>query len=107
MLTVLDTSRRVLAVAFHADLTACVAVRLSIRLAHSMRNTDCGQGLVLYSSLGAALGVPTPVSKAVVQIASVVAQHDFAADQARTVATLGMEGMDREQMRRYILNGTL
>lgn len=60
---------------------------------------------MLYSSLGAALGVPTPVSAAVVQIASVVAKHDFAADQARTVATLGMDGMDPKAMQRYILDG--
>lgn len=60
---------------------------------------------MLYCSLGAALGVPTPVAAAVVQIASVVAKHDFAADQARTVETLGLGGMDKEEMRRYILTG--
>lgn len=75
--------------------------------ADQLFGTDCGRGLVLYSSLGAALGVPTPVSAAVVQIASVVAKHDFAADQARTVETLGMAGMDKELMRRFILDGSV
>jgi len=42
--------------------------------------------------------VPTPVIDAVVTIASVVLAHDFRSERRRTLRTLGLDGMSREQL---------
>eukprot|EP01063_Lacrimia_lanifica_P004406 TRINITY_DN12464_c0_g1_i1.p1 TRINITY_DN12464_c0_g1~~TRINITY_DN12464_c0_g1_i1.p1 ORF type:complete len:383 (+),score=87.59 TRINITY_DN12464_c0_g1_i1:48-1196(+) len=66
---------------------------------------DVGMGLVLYCSLGRLLGVPTPVSEAIIAFASAVQQVDYAAQQARTLGTLGLDGMSIAEMKNYVETG--
>ncbi len=65
---------------------------------------DVPYGTVLYSSLGRLLGVPTPVSDGINTILSVVEQTDFWAS-GRTVETLGVAGMSRDQLLHYLETG--
>jgi len=56
---------------------------------------DIANGLVLYSSLGKALGVPTPTTDAVITLGGVLLQRDFMKEGV-TLEKLGLEGMSRE-----------
>ena len=53
---------------------------------------DISNGLVLYSSLGRALGVPTPASDAIVTLGGILLQRDFTAEGI-TLDKLGFAGM--------------
>jgi opine dehydrogenase len=68
------------------------------RLDHRYLTEDVGYSLVFLSDLAACLGVPTPVIDAVIAIASVVLARDFPAEGKRTMSTLGLDGMSREQL---------
>jgi opine dehydrogenase len=58
---------------------------------------DISNGLVLFSSLGKTLGVPTPTTNALVTLGSVLLKRDFMAEGV-TLEKLGFEGMDRDQL---------
>src|SRR3954453_3037763 len=68
------------------------------RLRHRYLTEDVGYGLVFLPDLAARLGVPTPVMEAVVTIASVVLARDFRAEGARTLASLGLDGLSAEAL---------
>ena len=59
---------------------------------------DAGMGLVLWSSLGSALGVPTPLSDALIALASAVLGRDLRAG-GRTLESLGLGGLDAAGLR--------
>jgi opine dehydrogenase len=65
---------------------------------------DVPYGTVLYSSLGHLIGVPTPISDGINHILSAVEQTDFWAT-GRTVEKLGVAGMNRAQLLRYLETG--
>jgi opine dehydrogenase len=58
---------------------------------------DISNGLVLFSSLGKALGVPTPTTDALVTLGSVLLKRNFMAEGV-TLEKLGFEGMDCDQL---------
>ena len=68
------------------------------QLEHRYLTEDVGYSLVFLSDLAARLGVPTPVMDAVIAIASVVLARDFRGEGMRTVSTLGLDGMSREEL---------
>ena len=68
------------------------------QLDHRYLTEDVGYSLVFLADLAARLGVPTPVIDAVITIASVVLARDFRDEAKRTVSTLGLDGMSREQL---------
>ena len=59
---------------------------------------DVGYSLVFLSDLAGRLGVPTPVMDALITTASVVLARDFRDEAKRTVSTLGLDGLTREQL---------
>lgn len=65
---------------------------------------DVPYGTVIYSSLGAALGVPTPMSDALNAVLSQVWGEDFVA-HGRTLEAVGLGGLDREALLRYVETG--
>ena len=68
---------------------------------------DIPYGLVTYSSLGGMLGVPTPVTDAIISISEVLLQTDFRA-MGRTVQSLGIDPRwSKETLKRYLREGTV
>jgi opine dehydrogenase len=57
--------------------------------------------LVPLASLGAALGVPTPATRSVIDLACVMTDTDWWS-AGRTVATLGLDGMTAGEMRDFV-----
>jgi opine dehydrogenase len=67
---------------------------------------DVPWGLVAYSSLGRLTGVPTPVSDAIVTIASVLNGEDYW-QSGRTLESMGLDpAWDRATLRHYLEEGT-
>ena len=54
--------------------------------------------MVFLTDLARHLSVPTPAMDAVIRIASIVAGQDFAAGRARTMDTMGLSGLARDQL---------
>ncbi|MBN2322122.1 MAG: NAD/NADP octopine/nopaline dehydrogenase family protein [Spirochaetes bacterium] len=68
---------------------------------------DIPYGLITYSSLGRMLGVPTPVSDAVITIAETLLDRDFRS-MGRTVERMGFDpGWSAKQLSEYLHNGTI
>jgi len=66
---------------------------------------DIPYGLVTYSSLGKMLGVPTPVTDAIITLAEVLLQKDFRG-MGRTVETMGINpSWSPKKLAKYLLNG--
>jgi len=66
---------------------------------------DVPYALVLAASLGDAVGVDTPVIDGLIALTSVMLQRDFRAE-GRTLATLGLGGLDAAGLRRFAETGT-
>ena len=75
-----------------------LGIRAQSQLDHRYLTEDVGYGLVFLSDLAARLGVPTPVMDALITTASVVLARDFRGEAKRTVSTLGLDGLSREQL---------
>jgi opine dehydrogenase len=73
-------------------------------LDHKFITEDVPTGLIPISALGAAAGVPTPAIDALVELARTMTGRDFA-DQARTLARLGLERMSADEIRRVMDEG--
>ncbi len=67
-------------------------------LDHRYLTEDVGYSLVFVTDLARQLSVPTPTMDALIRIASVVLDQDFAAAGARTMESLGLSGLTREQL---------
>lgn len=68
------------------------------QLDHRYLNEDVGYGLVFMSSLGSQLGVETPNIDAVIRLASVLMNRDYAKEARRTTETLGIAGKSAEEL---------
>jgi len=68
---------------------------------------DIPYGLVTFSSLGKMLGVPTPVSDAIIKISEVLLDRDFWS-MGRTVEALGFDpSWSEAQLTKYLADGTI
>ncbi len=65
---------------------------------------DVPYGLAAWCSIGEQFGVPTPLMRSLVDLASATLGKDFW-QTARTVKELGIEGMSRERLTRYLETG--
>ena len=59
---------------------------------------DVGYSLVFLTDLAGRVGVETPTMEALITMASVVLARDFRAEGARTLATLGLDGMSASDL---------
>jgi opine dehydrogenase len=67
---------------------------------------DIPYGLVTYSSLGRMLGVPTPVTDAIITMSEVLLSKDFRA-MGRTVQSMGINpSWSRRKLSKYLREGT-
>ncbi len=64
---------------------------------------DVPAGLVLFSSLGQTLGIPTPVSDALIRIASAINATDYRAT-GRTLDRLGLGGLSPERLGQHLVS---
>ncbi len=67
-------------------------IRAQPQLDHRYFNEDSGFGLVFMTDLARQVGVATPVMDSLLQLSSVVTGRDYKAEQARTMAGLGLDG---------------
>lgn len=74
-------------------------------LQHRYFTEDVAYGLVMWSSLGDMLGVPTPTIKSIIRLASVAIGVDYWKEGKRTVASLGLLGMNVEELNRFLAEG--
>jgi opine dehydrogenase len=79
--------------------------REKIGLDHRYVTEDIGCGLALWSSLGRAYGVATPLADAFLAIASSAAGLDFAGG-GRTLESLGLAGLTAAELRDRLRDGT-
>lgn len=66
---------------------------------------DVPYGLVAWASLGAAAGVETPAMDALITIGSLIMGSDCR-KEGRNLERMGLEGMDVDQIKRYLKEGT-
>jgi opine dehydrogenase len=62
-------------------------------------NEDVGYGLVFMSDLGRRFGVPTPVTDAMILIASIIMKRDYKKEAALTLSSLGLGDYSLEQLK--------
>jgi opine dehydrogenase len=65
---------------------------------------DVPYGMVLLSTLGDLLGVPTPTHDAVIRLASVINRTDYR-KTGRGVKQLGLSKFDKKRLKRFLLEG--
>jgi len=65
---------------------------------------DVPYGMVLLSTLGDLLGVPTPTHDAVIQLASVINRIDYW-KTGRGIKQLGLSKFDKKRLKRFLLEG--
>jgi opine dehydrogenase len=73
---------------------------------HRFITEDVPYGLVTMASLGDMLGVPTPVTKSLITLASVMNQIDYW-KEGRTVEKLGISGLNANELREFVTEGKL
>jgi len=73
-------------------------IKAQDELHHRYLTEDVGYGLVFLTDLARHLSVPTPTMDALIHIASVVLGQDLAAERARTMDSMGLSGLTREQL---------
>jgi len=65
---------------------------------------DVPYGMVLTSTLGDLLGIPTPTHNAVIQLTSVINRTDYRRT-GRGAKELGLSSMDKQRLKTYLLEG--
>ena len=65
---------------------------------------DVPYGMVLLSTLGNLLGVPTPTHDAVIQMASVINRTDYW-KTGRGMKQLGLSKLDKKGLKNFLLEG--
>ncbi|MBW1803648.1 MAG: NAD/NADP octopine/nopaline dehydrogenase family protein [Deltaproteobacteria bacterium] len=88
---------------FFENLTPAQAVITGpTNMQHRMITEDCPYILVPLASLGQMIGVPTPVTRALITLASEVNGTDYFAD-GRNVERLGISGYSIEQLNAFLM----
>jgi opine dehydrogenase len=65
---------------------------------------DVPYGMVLLSTLGNLLGIPTPTHDAVIQLASVINRTDYR-KAGRGIKQLGLSNLDKKGLKKFLLEG--
>ena len=74
-------------------------------MTHRYLTEDVACGLVTFLQLGELCGLQMPVSRAITQLAAAILQRNFIAEARRGLEVLGLAGMTREQVLRYVQQG--
>ena len=65
---------------------------------------DVPYGMVLLSTLGNLLKIPTPTHDAVIQLTSVINRTNYW-DTGRGIKELGLSGMNRQTLKKFLRQG--
>ena len=68
---------------------------------------DIGMGLVLFSSLGKMLNVPTPACEAVIRMGEILMDKDYSVKGLRTAESLGIAGLTLKELHVYLETGEM
>jgi opine dehydrogenase len=68
---------------------------------------DIPVGCFVYSQLGKVYGVPTPVIDSMIVLANAIHQKDLTATSKYTLDQLGIAGMTKEQLNKYLREGIM
>jgi len=71
---------------------------------HRYITEDASTGQALMVSLGEMINVPTPVTKALLTLASTISQTDYL-KEGRTVEKLGLSGLSIDELNRFLAQG--
>lgn len=74
------------------------------KLDHRYISEDVPYGLVLLSSLGDLLEIPTPICDAVINLCSIINQTNYMV-HGRGIKRLGLENLNTFQIKKYLLTG--
>jgi len=72
---------------------------------HRYITEDAATSVALMISLGEMISVPTPVSKALITLASAINQMDYL-KEGRTVEKLGLSGLSIDKLNRFLFEGS-
>jgi len=73
-------------------------IKAQTQLDYRYYNEDAGYGLVFWLDLADKLGLEVPTMRAMLQIVSAIMKRDYKAEQARTLATLGLDGYSIQEL---------
>lgn len=73
-------------------------IRAQPSLDHRYLNEDVGYGLVFMSRLARQVGVPVPTMDAIIHLASVLMDRDYAGEAVRTPHSLGIGGLSEVEL---------
>lgn len=76
-------------------------------LDHRYFHEDIGMGLVMLCSLGEFLQVPTPACRAFLQMGELISGIPYSVEGKRTLAALGLGGLDLPGLHKYLDTGEL
>jgi opine dehydrogenase len=79
-------------------------IRAPSSIDHRFFNEDIPFGLVPFTELGRLAGVPTPVSDAVILLASAITSKPYR-ERGLTLKKMGFEGLDMPGVRRLVEEG--
>lgn len=75
-----------------------LGIKAQKSLDHRYLNEDVGYGLVFYQDIAKAIGIETPVMDSIIRVASILMNRDYGQEKARTLDSLGLGGMTREEL---------
>lgn len=84
---------------------AYAGIKAPTTLQHRYIHEDVPTGLVPIASFGQALGVPTPFTDSLIQMACGLHRTDYRSS-GRTLERLGLAGLRRDAIREYVTTGT-
>lgn len=76
-----------------------LGIKAQDRLDNRYLTEDVGVSMVFFTEVARAVSVPTPVMDAITAITEVVLDTDYTSHPARTLASLGLDGLSVEQLR--------
>jgi opine dehydrogenase len=83
----------------YSEAPGFAGIKAQSQLDYHYFNDDAGYGLVFLTDLARSIGVPTPDMDAVLRMSSIVTGHDYEAEQARTMDSLGLGDYSLEDLR--------
>lgn len=83
----------------YSEAPGFAGIAAQAELDHRYLTEDAGYSLLVLTELARVLDVPTPTMDAVITLSGTVLDRDFRAEEARTLASAGLDGLTAEELR--------